>query len=322
MLSVDDQERRRVWSSFWEAGPLHSCHGSFADDYAGAIGDFWTERLAGLSQSSRVLDLATGNGALPLMLWQRDAAHRPAQIDAVDLATVAPRWWKPEIHDGIMFHSGVRAEDLPFPDASYDVVISQFGLEYAPWPQALDEALRVCRHDGQLAFVMHHADSVIVQVGRSELAHQNTLLAGDGLLAAAAEILPWLDKARAGEPAARSAPAANARSRYNDAMRHLGTQIEHDPFPDLLLEARERVHSIMAGRLGTQSSAQQRLLTEFRQSLEDGTLRTSEMLACALDSNTVSALADRLRERATGRSVDYRPLSQKEGLLAWAIVVS
>ena len=191
MHAVDDQERRRVWSSFWEAGPLHSCHGSFADDYAGAIGDFWTEQFAGLSTSSSVLDLATGNGALPLVLWQRDPAHRPAQIDAVDLATVAPRWWKPEIHNGIVFHSGVHAEDLPFPDASYALVVSQFGLEYAPWPQALDEALRVCRPDGQLAFVMHHADSVIVQVGRSKHGHTNTLPSEQGLCGAAAGFLPW-----------------------------------------------------------------------------------------------------------------------------------
>lgn len=319
---VDNQDRQRAWSSFWEAGALHSCQGSFADDYAGAIGDFWQARFAHLSDQSRVLDIATGNGALPRLLWQREPALRPKQIDAVDLAAVAPRWWKPDVHTGIAFHSGKRAEQLPFADASYDLVISQFGLEYATWPHALDEAIRVCQRDGQLAFVMHHADSVIVNVGLSELSHQRALLADDGLLAAALSILPWLEKARSGDPAAGSPPAHEARSRYNAAMRHLAVLIEKSEFPDLLIEARERIHGTMAGAFGNQSSLQQRLLTEFGQSLSDAMVRTREMLDCALDSNMASTLAESLRQRVDGRAVDYRPLSQKEGLLAWGIVVA
>jgi SAM-dependent methyltransferase len=42
-------------------------------------------------------------------------------------------------------------EDIPFPDASFDVVLSVFGSMFAPRPeQAAQELLRVCRPGGKI----------------------------------------------------------------------------------------------------------------------------------------------------------------------------
>ena len=69
MTDAANDPRRQAWSSYWAQGALHSCTGSFDARYSGAIGAFWDAVVAEIPPGSRVLDLATGNGALPLRLW-------------------------------------------------------------------------------------------------------------------------------------------------------------------------------------------------------------------------------------------------------------
>lgn len=323
MQPEENELRRLAWSSYWSTGALHSCAGSYADNYDDAIGAFWSDVFAKLRANDRVLDLATGNGALPRMLWERSAEHGvPVRVDAVDLAEVMPDWIQPDVHAGIAFHSGVRMEALPFPDQAFDLVASQFGFEYAQWPQALDEAARVLRPCGSAAFVLHHVDSVIVRMGQQELEDQRVLLADEGLLDAAAAMLPWLALARANDAAANGADARATRDRYNHAQGRLGALIDAGESRHLLVEAREYVHGIAAGRFGKDAQHQQRLLADFRAALESAGVRTREMLECALDQRGIDAFVLALRERLQGRMVSTQTLTQAEGLLGWAVVAA
>src|SRR4029453_3623631 len=43
-----------------------------------------------------------------------------------------------------------RAESIPFPDQSFDAVVSQFGLMFMEQEQALREMLRVLKPEGRL----------------------------------------------------------------------------------------------------------------------------------------------------------------------------
>src|SRR5690606_38242574 len=70
---IDIERRRGAWSSYWAAGALHSCIGSLVEDQDGGIGRFWRACFAGLGDGDRVLDLGTGNGALPKLLLESTA---------------------------------------------------------------------------------------------------------------------------------------------------------------------------------------------------------------------------------------------------------
>ena len=315
-------ERRQAWSSYWAGGALHSCAGSYTGNYAGAIGDFWQARFECLRAGSRVLDLATGNGALPLLLQERKGVAGGIRIDAVDLAEVAPSWLQPSRHPGITFHAGVAMEDLPFVDRSFDLVVSQFGLEYARWPEALHEILRVGKPEGSKAFVMHHADSVLVQVGKAELANQRLLLQADGLLDAAGAIIPWMARARGGVIDMRdNAEALACRQRYNLAMNRLAEEIEASPAPDLLIEGRDWAHGLVSGANGVDPDRQLPLLADYREAMRAAALRTSEMVEHALDQAQVDGLLEVFREHGAGHDATCLPLSQKEGILGWGIVI-
>src|SRR5690606_27813515 len=104
--------RHDAWSDYWASGRLHSCATSFQGNYAGAIGGFWRAALSSLPAHSRVLDLATGNGAVPALLW--DLHRGAAQVDAVDLAHVAPAGLAPEHAASSRLHPVRVIEDLQF----------------------------------------------------------------------------------------------------------------------------------------------------------------------------------------------------------------
>jgi SAM-dependent methyltransferase len=96
----------------------------------------------------RVLDVAAGNGNASLA-----AARRGGEVTATDYVG--------SLLDGTLARAaaeGVRietkeadAEALPFADATFDVVLSTFGVMFSPnQEQAAAELLRVCRPGGRI----------------------------------------------------------------------------------------------------------------------------------------------------------------------------
>jgi SAM-dependent methyltransferase len=68
------------------------------------------------------------------------------------------------------------AEQLPYPTASFDMAVSQFGIEYAP-PRAFGEAVRVLRPGGTFHFLCHIEGGVIHTEVRGHRRGADALLA-------------------------------------------------------------------------------------------------------------------------------------------------
>jgi ubiquinone/menaquinone biosynthesis C-methylase UbiE len=117
----------------------------------------WTPKVADAARmqpGQRVLDVACGTGILAREIASRIAlTERIAGIDpSPGMVAVAAR-----IAPEIEWREGV-AESLPFPDRSFDVVVSQFGLMFfADRHQALREMGRVLVHGGRLAVAVFDA---------------------------------------------------------------------------------------------------------------------------------------------------------------------
>jgi SAM-dependent methyltransferase len=124
---------------------------------------------ADLHAGWRVLDVATGSGNaaiaaarlgctvvgvdyVPALLEQ---ARRRAGAEGLDV----------ELVEG-------DAEDLPFPDDSFDAVMSVFGSMFAPdHAKAAAELLRVCRPGGTIALASWKPDGFIGELFRTTAAH-------------------------------------------------------------------------------------------------------------------------------------------------------
>ena len=97
---------------------------------------------------TRLLDVACGAGQLTL-----PAAKKGIQVTGLDLAAnlveqararAAEEGLKVQVDEG-------DAENLPYPDASFDVVMSLIGSMFAPRPELVaSEMLRVCKPGGRI----------------------------------------------------------------------------------------------------------------------------------------------------------------------------
>ena len=101
-----------------------------------------------LRSGDRVLDVATGSGNTAI-----SAARRFCEVTGMDLAPEsiehARRRAEAEGME-ITFEVG-DAEALPYPDASFDVVLSTIGVMFCPdQEKAASELLRVCRSGGKI----------------------------------------------------------------------------------------------------------------------------------------------------------------------------
>ena len=112
-----------------------------------------------LRSSEKVLDVATGSGNAAI-----SAARRFCEVTGMDLAPGsiehARKRAEAEGMD-IAFEVG-DAEDLTYPDASFDVVLSTFGVMFCPRQEkAANELLRVCRSGGKIGLANWTPDGFI-----------------------------------------------------------------------------------------------------------------------------------------------------------------
>ena len=115
-----------------------------------------------LRSNQRVLDVAAGNGNASLA-----AARRFADVVSTDyVGSLLERGReRAEAERLPIAFQEADAENLPFPDASFDVVLSTFGVMFTPnQDQAARELLRVCRLEGKIGLANWTPESFIGQL--------------------------------------------------------------------------------------------------------------------------------------------------------------
>ena len=117
----------------------------------------------------RVLDVAAGNGNATLA-----AARRFARVTSTDyVPALLERGRARADAEGLDVTFEVAdAEALPYPDASFDVVLSTFGVMFAPDHQrTAGEMLRVCRPGGRIGLASWTPEGFLGQLFRTVAKH-------------------------------------------------------------------------------------------------------------------------------------------------------
>ncbi|MGK5632435.1 ubiquinone/menaquinone biosynthesis methyltransferase, partial [Streptomyces sp. URMC 123] len=111
-----------------------------------------TATAAGLPDGARVLDVATGTGALARALLRRNRTIHVVGCDInTSMLAVARKRLRPEIAAGRCHLVLAGAERLPFPDHHFDAVCVAFAIDDLPDRQrAVREMRRVLRPGGAL----------------------------------------------------------------------------------------------------------------------------------------------------------------------------
>jgi ubiquinone/menaquinone biosynthesis C-methylase UbiE len=114
---------------------------------------------ADVRSNQRVLDVAAGNGNATLA-----AARRFADVTSTDYVTsLLERGRERAKADRLtVVFREADAENLPFADASFDVVLSTFGVMFTPnQERAASEMIRVCRPGGKIGLANWTPDGFV-----------------------------------------------------------------------------------------------------------------------------------------------------------------
>lgn len=122
-----------------------------ADKYIMHFADVTDEGMMGMVSAvspkpeQEVLDLCCGHGAMTSLLQERGCQVTGLDFSAAMLSRARQRAPNAQFEEG-------DAQDLPFADASFDLVMCNFGIMHLPdQPRALSEVRRVLRHNGTFA---------------------------------------------------------------------------------------------------------------------------------------------------------------------------
>jgi SAM-dependent methyltransferase len=158
---MSETPKAQAWNDYW-AGQQGGCLPESSSTLDAAFRAEWHRVALALGDKARVIDLATGNGVVLRWLHQ---ARPDLDLTGVDLAAPLP-----PPPPGCVTRGGVAMEHLPWPSASFDAVVSQFGFEYGALDETAAEVARVLSRGGTMSLITHHADGPIVAHNRARAA--------------------------------------------------------------------------------------------------------------------------------------------------------
>ncbi|MDT8321290.1 MAG: class I SAM-dependent methyltransferase [Xanthomonadales bacterium] len=322
-MTVQDQPETATtaqsWDTYWRGtGDAEAWTAGGASHPA--IGAFWDRFFRALSEdldNPAMLDIASGNGAVverALEVFnQQPVEITPVDVSEAAIANIRARF------------PGVRglvcdARSIPLESGAFDIVTSQFGVEYAG-REAIGEATRLLAPGGRLALLMHHRDGAI---------HQECAASLDAIeQTRSARFIPLAtDMFRAGFAAVRGAD----RQPYDAAASRLAPAVE--ALERMIAQHGEHVAGDTIVRLyGDVARIHRELpnydpeevmswLARMGQELNAYAGRMSSMMAAAIDQSEFERIRTELDARTVVEQAGPLLVPGLELPLAWAILAT
>ena len=299
------------WTDYWQAGSVTTFMGRFANNYDGAILNFWKAVFDRQPDDANIVDLATGNGALAILASQYgDAMRNSFVVTAVDYAATDPKETLQgrgysEILESITFLPNTRLEQTGLPEHSFDLVCSQFGFEYAAIPDAVVEIGRLLKSEGSVFAAMVHVEESAIVAQAQEGIRQVLQCGKSGLVAKAEKLLQALDAAREnGIDPAEDAGCETLRASVNGVTGklHAAQSQYKDPgqIAFFLSNIMTLFSQVKSGHLSLESKLE--FLHKVPQQGEQYLQRMRDMVSSALSAKDIAALEKALE--AEGISVE------------------
>jgi SAM-dependent methyltransferase len=291
-----------VWSDFWAqggAGPASGCLPHALRQIDDVQKRLWASVVRPLARGARVLDLATGDGAV---LAKIASARRDLKLVGVDSAARLPAKLK-----GAQIKAGVAMERLPFPDGSFDLVTSQFGIEYGDVPAIVAEVARVLRPGSRFAFLVHHADGPIVAHNAPRRQALEAVIEGSDLLARARSLV-----------AARAIGPLPTPASFAATVRELQARFPRQP---VAAEFAAAVLQTLELSRGKSAGDALETLAELERRGRNDIGRTRALMAAARDADGISAMHEVLS--SAGLACEQpQPVREASGTQPFAWLVS
>jgi len=163
------------WSHYWRSGSLTSLPQDFSENYDGRIKDHWHKQLEQFEEQSKTLDVCTGNGAIAVLTQQySDNNNKHFDVHATDGASINVKSLcasYPQLaasYEKINFHSGMLFEQLDLEQSSFDLITSQYGIEYTDWQASASNIAKLLKTGGKLCLICHAPNTDITKYMKLE----------------------------------------------------------------------------------------------------------------------------------------------------------
>lgn len=291
------------WTQYWKHGALTTFFGGeFEVGYSGEAGAFWEALFSELPDGASIVDLATGNGAVPFIAARvgRETRRR-FEIVGIDYAEIRlPE--KEDIRrqmDGVDLRGGISMEATGLPARSADLVCSHFGFEYGDQDRVLDEIERLLVPEGTLALVLHHPDSAVVRQAKRDDRHTRLCIDEERLDRKVRDLVRIVGDARTPEQRARlkfNREAEQRREQINRSMERILGKIqgEDDGHVHRVAQSFLRVFADLSGQ-----TKQQKLdfIEQSSKEFQAYAGRMRAMSAATLDVSAYGGLVESLEQR-------------------------
>lgn len=148
------EETASSWDNFWHGATYQSAYSNDGSTHP-VIRGFWDDFFASVRSEidePRLIDVAGGAGAVAESARQV-LGDRTASFTCVDISRSAMALLSKRFPDIMTIVADARS--IPLKSEQFDLVTSQFGIEYAGL-KAIDELLRLVAPGGRLAMLLHH----------------------------------------------------------------------------------------------------------------------------------------------------------------------
>jgi SAM-dependent methyltransferase len=302
-------ELQSAWTQLWNTGSADSLPADRAAGRLGALDSAWKEFFSGFPDGARLLDLATGGGDV---IRGATALGRNFNITGVDLADLAAVAAKLQIA-AITLVGNTDLSKLPFPDAAFDGVTSQFGIEYADVAAAAHEAVRILAPGGRGHFVLHHAESAITQGAVKSFAAYRSVFPDNRAFRTGRTVF---------ECHRRSAPRAEteeAEADFRRATGELQPRVRSDPAFEVPRKLVALLSDLAAAPFLRPANDALRMIDQAEEQVGANNLRKRAQIDAALDRSGIDKLSRSLS--AAGAVVDApQELKYPIGtLMAWSV---
>ncbi|TQV86605.1 class I SAM-dependent methyltransferase [Aliikangiella coralliicola] len=164
------------WSNYWQGGNLTSLPQDFLENYDGEIASLWKSAFSLLSSpKSHILDLCTGNGAIALLAAKYSQANQlQMDITGVDAAKISKNSilskysHLEELLQAVNFIGECKVEDISLQSDRFDLITSQYGIEYCDWEQVAIQVCRLLKPGAHFVFISHASSTAILSTMEQE----------------------------------------------------------------------------------------------------------------------------------------------------------
>ena len=291
------------WDTFWRSSSTSEVLVTDTGARNPALDIFWASTMQHVTPHQAVVDIGCGAGSL-----SQGLTCIPALLVGVDISFTA--LMRSRSDAGGMHVIQAMSERLPFQPGSFDLVLSQFGVEYGGI-KALAEACALVKPEGLLRCLVHCADSAIQQSAHRDLEHIEVLEKADFFAAARS-----LTLALAAEDQQRLIAASGQFTEAEQAVR-AEVEIEASHFAGYTYLG---FQSLLRRWARFEPDDILLWLTRMEQEADHGAVRLRTMQSAAITEAKWQALASLLLQRGLP-SLDRQPVHSTETnhLIGWEV---